>query len=125
VLYLSHIPLLRRNIADKTRCSCLEEGAGSSQGGTPSALTESGKNPVRIPVPVVDEREQQAITPDVSFQTMMQDMQQRMDSMATAIGTPNVELKSSCLASQYPYSWSQTKIPSSSRSKAVKKKEKQ
>jgi hypothetical protein len=72
---------------------------------------------VRIPVPAVDEREQQAITPDVSFHTMVQDMKQRMDSMATGIGTLNVELNNSRQASQYHSSWS-------SRSKAVKKKKK-
>jgi hypothetical protein len=55
---------------------------------------------------------------------MMQDMQQRMDSMATAIGTLNVELNNSRQASQYPSSWSQAKKSSSSRSKAVKKKKK-
>jgi hypothetical protein len=67
-------------------------GAGSSQGGTSSDATESEKNHVRISVPAVSEREQQAITPDVPFHTMMRDMQQRMDSMATVIGTLNVEL---------------------------------
>jgi hypothetical protein len=107
------------------RDAAVSEGAGSSQGGTSSAVTESGKNPVRIPVPAVDEREQQDITPDVSFLTMMQDMQQRMDSMATAIGTLNVELNNSRQASQYPSSWSQAKESSSSRSKPVKKKKKQ
>jgi hypothetical protein len=56
---------------------------------------------------------------------MMQDMQQRMDSMATAIGTLNVELKNSRQASQYPFSWSQAKKSSSSRSNAVKKKKEQ
>jgi hypothetical protein len=80
---------------------------------------------VRIPVPAVDEREQQAITPDVSFHTMMHDMHQRMDTMATAIGTLNVELNNSRWASQYPSSWSQAKMSSSSRSKAVKKMKKQ
>jgi hypothetical protein len=75
---------------------------------------------VRIPVLVVDEREQNAITLDVSFHTMMQDMQQRMDSIATAIGTLNVGLNNSRQASQSPSSWSQTKMSSSSRSKAVK-----
>jgi hypothetical protein len=80
---------------------------------------------VRIPVPSVDEREQQAITPDVSFHTMMQDMQQRMDSMATAVGTLNVELNNSRQASQYPSFWSQARESSSSRSKAVKKEKKQ
>jgi hypothetical protein len=104
------------------RDTAISKGAGSSQGGTSS---ESGKNPVRIPVPAVDEREQQAITPDVSFHTMMQDMQQRMDFMATAIGTLKVELNNSRQASQYLSSWSQAKKLSSSRSKAVKKKKKQ
>jgi Ca2+-dependent lipid-binding protein len=80
---------------------------------------------VRIPVPAVNEREQQAIIPDVSFHTMMQDMQQRMDSMVTATGTLNVELNNSRRASQYPSSWSQAKKSSSSRSKAVKRKKKQ
>jgi hypothetical protein len=75
------------------------KGAGSSQRGTNSAVTESGKSPVRIPVTAVDEREQQAITPDVSFRTMMQDMQQRMDSMDTAIRTLNMELNNSRQAS--------------------------
>jgi hypothetical protein len=124
VLYLSHKPLRLRNNADKTRCSYLE-GRRIFPSGTTSAVTESGKNPVQIPVPAVDEREQQAITPDVSFHTMMQDMQQRMDSMATAIGTLNVELNSSRQASLYPSSWSQAKKSSSRRSKAVKKKKKQ
>jgi hypothetical protein len=55
------------------------KGAGSSQGETSSALTESRKNPVRIPVLAVDEREHQAITPEVSFHKVMKDMQQRMD----------------------------------------------
>jgi hypothetical protein len=100
----------------------ISKGAGSSQGGTSSAVTESGKNPVRIPVPAVDEREQQAITTDVSFHTMMQDMQQRIYSMATAIGTLHVELNNSRQASQYSSSWSRAKKSSSSRSKAVKKK---
>jgi Ca2+-dependent lipid-binding protein len=104
------------------RDTAISKGAGSLQGGTSSAVTESGKNPVRIPVPAVDEREQQDITPDVAFHTMMQDMQQRMDSMATAIGTLNVELNNSRQASQYPSSWSQAKKSFSSRSKAVKKK---
>jgi aspartyl-tRNA synthetase len=99
--------------------------AGFSQGGTSSALTESGKNPVRIPVPAVDEREQQATTPDVSFHTMMQDMQQRIDSMATAIEILHVELNNSLQASQFPSSWSQAKKSSSGRSKAVKKNKKQ
>jgi hypothetical protein len=45
---------------------------------------------VRIPDPAIDEREQQAMTPDVFFHKVMQDMQQRMDSMATAIGTLKV-----------------------------------
>jgi hypothetical protein len=53
---------------------------------------------------------------------MMQDMQQRLDSMDTAIGTLNVELNSGRQASQSPSSWSQAKKSSSSRSKAVKKK---
>jgi hypothetical protein len=106
------------------RGAAILKGAGSSQGGTSSAVTESGKSPVRIPIPAVDEREQQAITPDVSFHTMMQDMQQRMDYMATAIGTLNVELNNSRLASQSPSSWSQAQKSSSSRSKAVKKKKK-
>jgi Ca2+-dependent lipid-binding protein len=52
-------------------------------------------------------------------------MQQRIDSMATAIGTLNVELNNSLQASQYPSSWSQAKKSSSSRLKAVKKKTKQ
>jgi hypothetical protein len=104
--------------------AAISKGAGSSQGGTSSAVTESANNPVLISVPAVDEREQQAITPDVSFHTMMSDMQQRMDSMATAIGTLNVELNNSRQASQYPFSWSQAKNLSSSRSKAVKKKKK-
>jgi hypothetical protein len=82
------------------RDAAISKGAGLSQGGTSSAVTDSEKNPVRIPVPAVDEREQQATTPDVSFHTMMQDMQQRMDSMATAIGTLNVELNNSRQASQ-------------------------
>jgi Ca2+-dependent lipid-binding protein len=56
---------------------------------------------------------------------MMQDMQQRMDSMATAIGTLNVKLNNSRQASQYPSSWSQANKSSSSRSKAVNKKKKQ
>jgi hypothetical protein len=77
---------------------------------------------VRIPVPAIDEREQQSTTPDVSFHTMMQDMQQRIDSIATAIGTLNVELNISRQASQSPSSWSQAKNSSSSWSKAVKKK---
>jgi Ca2+-dependent lipid-binding protein len=55
---------------------------------------------------------------------MMQDMQQRMDSMATAIGILNVELNNSRQASQFPSSWSQAKKSSSSQSKAVKKKKK-
>jgi hypothetical protein len=38
------------------RDAAVTKGAGSSQGGTSSAVTESGKNPVRIPVPFVDER---------------------------------------------------------------------
>jgi hypothetical protein len=59
------------------RNAAASKGARSSQGVTSSAVTESGKKPVRIPVPAVDEREQQDITPDVSFHTMMQDMQQR------------------------------------------------
>jgi hypothetical protein len=105
----------------KSRDAAVSKGAGSSQGGTSSAVTEPGNNPLRIPVSAVDEREQQAITPDVSVHTMMQDMQQRMDSMATAIGTLNVEFNNSRQASQYPSSWSQAKESSSSRSKAVKK----
>jgi hypothetical protein len=104
------------------RDAAASKGAGSSQGVTSSAVTESGKKSVRISVPAVDEREQQDITPDVSFHTMMQDMQQRMDSMATSIGTLNVELNNSRQASQYPSSWSQAKYSLSSRSKAVKKK---
>jgi hypothetical protein len=56
---------------------------------------------------------------------MMQDMQQRMDSMATAIGTLNMELNNSRQASQYPPFWSQAKQSSSSRSKAAKEKKKQ
>jgi hypothetical protein len=48
----------------------ISKGAGSSQGGTSSAEKDSGKNSVRIPVPAVDYREQQAITPDISFPTM-------------------------------------------------------
>jgi hypothetical protein len=107
------------------RDAAISKGAEYSQGGTSSAVTESAKNPVRIPVPAVDKREQQAIIPDVSFHTMMQDLQQRMDSMATAIGTLNVELNNSRQASQYPSSWSQSKKSSSSRSNAVKKKKKQ
>jgi hypothetical protein len=107
------------------RDAAITKGAGSSQGRISSVVSESGKNPVRIPVPAVDEREQRAITPDVSFHTMMQDLQQRMDSMATAIGTLNVEFNNSRQASQYPSSWSQAKKSSSSRSKAVKKKKKQ
>jgi hypothetical protein len=107
------------------RDAAISKGGGSSQGGTSSAVTESAKLPVRILVPAVYEREQQDITPDVSFHTMMQDMQQRMDSMATAIGTLHVELNNSRQASQYPSSWSQAKKSSSSRSKAVKKKKKQ
>jgi bisphosphoglycerate-dependent phosphoglycerate mutase len=107
------------------RDAAASKGARSSQSGTSSAVTESGKNPVRIPVPAVDEREQQAITPDVSFHTMMQDMQQIMDSISTAIGILNVELNNSRQASQYPFSWSQAKKSSSSRSKAVNKKTKQ
>jgi hypothetical protein len=87
------------------RDAAISKGAGSSQ--------------------AVDEREQQDITPDVFFHTMMQDMQQRMDSMDTAIGTLNVELNNSRQASQYPSSWSQAKNSSSSRSKAVKKEKKQ
>jgi Ca2+-dependent lipid-binding protein len=63
-----------------------------------SVLQLSTATPL-IPIPAVDEREQQSITPDVSFHTMMQDMQQRMDSMATAIGTLNVELNNSRQAS--------------------------
>jgi hypothetical protein len=108
----------------KRRDAAGSKGAGSSQGGTSSALTESGKNPVRIPLTAVDEREKQAIKPDVSFHTIMQDMQQRMDSMATAIRTLNVELKNSRQASQYLSSWTQAKKSSSSRSKAVKEKKK-
>jgi hypothetical protein len=106
------------------RDAAVSKGAGSSQGGTSSAVTESGNNPVRIPVTAIDEREQEAITPDVYFHTMMQDIQQRMDSMASAIGTLNVELNNSRQESQYPSSWLQDKNPSSSRSKAVKKKKK-
>jgi hypothetical protein len=53
---------------------------------------------------------------------MMQDMQQRMDSMASAIATMNVELNNSRQESQYPSSWSQANKSSSSRSKAVMKK---
>jgi hypothetical protein len=68
------------------RDAAISMGAGSSQGGNSSAVTESGKSPVRIPVSAVDEQEQQAITTYVSFHMMMQDMQQRMDSMATTIG---------------------------------------
>jgi hypothetical protein len=98
------------------RDAAVSKGAGSSQGGT--------SLPVRVPVQAVDEREQQAITPDGSFHKMMQDMQQRMYSMATAIGTLNVELDNSRQASQYPSSWPQTKKSLSSLSKAVKKKKK-
>jgi hypothetical protein len=54
----------------------------------------------------------------------MQDIQQRMDSMATAIGTLNLELNNSRQAFQCPFSWSQAKKSSASRSKAVKKKKK-
>jgi hypothetical protein len=100
------------------RDAAISKSARSSHGGTSSALAESGKNPVRIPVTSDDEREQQDTTPDISFHTMMQDMQQRMDSMATAIGTLNVELNNSRQASQSPSSWSQAKKSSSSRSKA-------
>jgi hypothetical protein len=67
------------------RDAAISKGAESSQDGFSSAVTESGKNPMRIPVPAVDERGQKDITPDVSFHTMMQDMQHRMDSMATVI----------------------------------------
>jgi Ca2+-dependent lipid-binding protein len=56
---------------------------------------------------------------------MMQDMQQIMNFLATAIETLNVELNNSRQASQYPSSCSQAKKSSSSRSKAVKKKKKQ
>jgi hypothetical protein len=52
-------------------------------------------------------------------------MQQRMDSMATAIVTLNVELNNSRQASQCHPSWSQAKKSSSGRSKGVKKKKKQ
>jgi hypothetical protein len=45
-----------------------------------------------------------------------------MDSMATAIGTLNVELNNSRQENQYSSSWSQAKKSSSIRSKAVKKK---
>jgi hypothetical protein len=105
-----------------SRDAAISKGAGSSQGGTSSAVTESGKNPVRTPVPAVDGREQQDITPNLSFHTMMQDMQQIMDSMATAIGILNVKLNNSRQASQFPSSWLQAKKTSSSRSKAVMKK---
>jgi hypothetical protein len=108
-----------------SRDAAVSKGIGPSQGETSLAVTESGKNPVRIPVPAVDEREQQGITHDVSFYTMMQDMQQRMDSMATAIGTLNVELNNSRQASQYSSPWSQAKKSSSSISKAVRKRKKQ
>jgi hypothetical protein len=40
---------------------------------------------------------------------MMQDMQQSMDPMPTAIGTLNVELINSRQEFQYPTSWSQAK----------------
>jgi Ca2+-dependent lipid-binding protein len=107
------------------RDAAITKGSGSSQGGTSSAGTVSGKNPVRNPVTAVDELEQKAITPDVSFHTMMQDMQQRMDPMDTAIGTLNVELNNSRQASQPPSSWSQAKNSSSSWSNAVKKNQNQ
>jgi hypothetical protein len=97
------------------RDAAISKGAGSSQGGTSLVVTETGSKPVRISVPTVYEREQQDITPNVSFHTMMQDMQQRMDSMATAIGTLNVELNNSRQASQYPSSWSQARKSSPSR----------
>jgi hypothetical protein len=106
------------------RDAAASKGAGSSQCGTSSAVTESQKNPVRIPAPAVDERQQQAMTPDVSFHTMMQDIQQRLDSMDTAIGTLNVELNNNRQASQYSSSWSQAKKSSSSWSKKMKKKKK-
>jgi hypothetical protein len=102
--------------------AAISKDAGSSQGETFSSVTESGKNPLRISVPAVDEREQQAIKFYVSFHTMMQDTQQRMDYMITAIETMNVELSNSRQVSQSPSSWSQAKKSSSSRSKAVKKK---
>jgi hypothetical protein len=100
------------------RDAAISNGAGSSQGGTSLSVAESGKNPVRVPLTAVDEREQKAITPDVSFHTMMQDMQQRMDCMATAIATLNVELNNIRQASQYPTSWSQAKNSSCSAARA-------
>jgi hypothetical protein len=78
----SHTYLFSAATMQTRRDAASSKGAGSSQGETSSAITEPGKKPVRIPVPAVDEREQQAITPDVSFHTMMQDIQKRIDSMA-------------------------------------------
>jgi hypothetical protein len=117
----THIPLLRRNNEDMTRWGCFEECRIFRQSETSLAITESGNNPARIPAPAVDDREQQSMIPDVFFHKVLQDMHQRMDSLATDIGTLNVELNKSRQASKHPSSWSQTKKSSSCRSKAVKK----